>query len=510
MMTVPTSPSSPFRTDCVPRTALCYGSLSVVTHPATLTSGTGLTRVTLHTPQRRVDVALPASVVLAELLPELLRHAGIGLADDGENHGGWIARRADGTPLDEAKSLAQLNIRDGEVLHLVPAREQWPELEYDDVVEAIAAGARKRGAAWTPAATRVSTLAGAGILLLAGVMAMLAGGPAWAPGGYLALTVAVLLLVGGVLASRAYGDGIAGSALAGFALPYAFAGGALLIGDTAVLNGVVPTMLWLGSPQLLVGCVAILLFAALGAAGVGHGMRIFMAGGMVGLLGAATSLLAFFGAPGAAAILMATLVCGIGLLPVLAIRFGKVPVPSVALPRDSESFSVSAPGRDRSTLDLPDRSRVFAAVSRSEELLTGMLLGYTALVAFASLVLAIAGGVAGRVLIAVAATALLLRSRLFVTIRQRGPLIAAGLLGHMLLLGGIVFSASSTSRAFFAVGAVLLALIIVLAGQTWSRQAPSPYVGRAADLFDLLVVISVVPVAAWVLDIYGIIQGLTS
>jgi ESX secretion system protein EccD len=485
-----------------------------VTHPATLTSSTGLTRVTLHTPQRRVDVALPAMVALAELLPELLRHAGIGLADDGEQHGGWIARRADGTMLDEGKSLSQQGVRDGEVLHLVPAREQWPELEYDDVVEAIAAGARKRGAAWSPNATRLSTLAGAGVLLLAGVMSLLQGGPTWLPGGYLALTVAVLLLVGGVLASRAYGDGIAGTALAGFALPYAFAGGALLLGGTSPA-GVVPTVLWLGAPQLLVGCVALLLFAALGAGGVGHGARVFMAGGLVGLLGAVTALLsglgdAGLGAAGAAAVLMAGLVCGIGLLPVLAIRFGKVPVPSITLPRDAEGFSVATTARSRSNPDMPDRSRVFAAVSRSEELLTGMLLGYTVLAAFASLVLAVAGGTPGRVLIAVGATALLLRSRLFVTTRQRGPLIAAGLLGHLLLLGGLVFSAQNSTRAFFIVGAVVLALIVVLAGQTWSRTPPSPYVGRAADLFDLLVVVSVVPVAAWVLGVYAAIQGWTA
>jgi type VII secretion integral membrane protein EccD len=479
-----------------------------VTHPATLTSSTGLTRVTLHTPQRRVDVALPPTVALAELLPELLRHAGIGLADDGEQHGGWVARRADGTVLDEGKSLSQQGVRDGEVLHLVPAREQWPELEYDDVVEAIAAGARKRGAAWTPNATRVSTLLGAGVLLLAGVMSLLQGGPGWLPGGYLALTVAVLLLVGGVLASRAYGDGIAGTALAGFALPYAFAGGALLLGGTDPV-GVVPTVLWLGAPQLLVGCVALLLFAALGAAGVGHGARVFMAGGLVGLLGAVTALLSGIGAAGAAAVLMAGLVCGIGLLPVLAIRFGKVPVPSITLPRDAESFTVATTAR-KSNPDMPDRGRVFAAVSRSEELLTGMLLGYTVLAAFAALVLAVVGGTSGRVLIAVAATALLLRSRLFVTIRQRGPLVAAGLLGHLLLLGGLVFSAQASTRAFFIVGAVVLALIVVLAGQTWSRTAPSPYVGRAADLFDLLVVVSVVPVAAWVLGVYAAIQGWTA
>lgn len=476
----------------------------------TITSGTGLTRVTLHTPQRRVDVALPGSVAIAELLPELLRHAGIGLADDGEQHGGWILRRADGASLDEGKSLSQQGVRDGEVLHMVPARDQWPELEYDDVVEAIAAGARRRGAAWSPNATRTSTLAAAGLLLFAGVMSLLIGGPGWAPGGYLALTVSVLLLVGGVLASRAYGDGMAGSALAGFALPYAFAGGALLLGDETNI-GVVPGVTWLGSPQLLVGCVALLLFAALGAAGVGHGTRIFMAGGLIGLLGAASALLEGFGAAGSAAILLATLVCGIGLLPVLAIRFGKVPVPSITVPRSSENeaFPIASPQRSRSnSSDVPDKARVYAAVSRSEELLTGMLLGYTVLVGFASLVLTLDGSTSGRALVAVAATALLLRSRLFVTVRQRTPLIAAGLTGHVLLLGGMAVTADDTGRAFFAVGAVVLALIVVLAGQAWSRTAPSPYVGRFADLFDLLVVISVVPMAAWVLDLYGTVASL--
>jgi type VII secretion integral membrane protein EccD len=327
----------------------------------------------------------------------------------------------------------------------------------------------------------------------------------------MALTVAVLLLVGGVLASRAYGDGIAGSALAGFSLPYAFAGGALLLGDAEVLGGVVPNVLWLGSPQLLVGCVAMLLFAALGAAGVGHGTRIFTAGGVVGLFGAFGALLESFGAAGGAAIVIAVLVCGIGLLPVLAIRFGKVPVPSVALPRgtEQETFTSTA-SRSRSTADTPDKTRVFAAVSRSEELLTGMLLGYTVLVTFGALVLAIDGGTPGRVLVAVAATALLLRSRLFVTVRQRTPLIAAGLLGHMLLLGGLAFSADNKARAFFAIGAVVLALIVVLAGQTFSRTAPSPYVGRFADIFDMIVVVSVVPVAAWVLDVYGTISSLVA
>ncbi len=474
---------------------------------ATTSSPTGLARISLQTPQRRVDVALPEQVTLAELLPDLLRPAGVGLADDGEQHGGWVLRRTDGSPLAEGMSLQQQSVRDGEVLHLVPAQEHWPELEYDDVVEAIAEGARRRGTLWTPAATRMSTLVGSGILLAAGVLALVHGGPQWTPGGYLGLTVAVLLLVGGVLASRAYGDGVTGSALAGFALPYAFAGGALVLGGAAEA-GPAPLAPWLGEPQLLVGCVAVLLFAMLGAAGVGHGLRIFTAGGTAGLLGALSALLGGLGAAGAAAVLVSALVCGIGLVPVLAIRFGKVPVPSVTPPRGpaGENAFAAVPA-NRGASDLPDRSRVFAAVARSEELLTGMLIGYAVLTGAAGLILVGSGGTAGRVLVAVCATALLLRSRLFVTVRQRVPLVIAGLFGWVLLLGAAVFLTDGSTRAFFAVGTVVLAMIIALAGQTWSRKAPSPYVGRAADLFDLLVVISVVPVAAWVLGLYGMLQG---
>src|SRR3954453_5372334 len=133
----------------------------------------GLARVTISAPQRRVDVALPEHVPLAELLPEVLRHAGEGLADDGERHGGWLLRRTDGMVLAAAQGLFSQGVRDGEVLHLVPAREDWPELEYDDVVEAIAEGARRRGSAWTASSTRTATLAAAGVLLGVGLIAVM-------------------------------------------------------------------------------------------------------------------------------------------------------------------------------------------------------------------------------------------------------------------------------------------------------------------------------------------------
>ncbi|MFI7432684.1 type VII secretion integral membrane protein EccD [Micromonospora haikouensis] len=461
----------------------------------------GLARVTISAPQRRVDVALPEQVPLAELLPEVLRHAGEGLADDGERHGGWVLRRTDGAVLATAQALLPQGVRDGEVLHLVPARAQWPELEYDDVVEAIVDGARRRGAAWSPAATRCAALAGAAVPLGVGLLAVLAAGPGPGAGWPVAVAVALLLTLAGAVASRAYGDGATGATLGGYALPYAFATGALAVSSGDPVGPVAP-LPWLGAPELLAGAVALLLVAVLGLLGVASRVRVFVAGATVGAGGALAALGGLtLTAGGAAAILLCALVFALGALPLLAIRLGKMPLPPITLPGDG------GPGADAAR-DLPDRARVHAAVARTEEMLTGMLLGHAVLVAGAAVVLVAAGGVAGRLLVAVVCAVLLLRSRLFVAVRHRVPPVVAGLAGAVLLGGVLAVGSGSAGRLALAVGGLVVALLAVAAGTTYARRPASPYLGRTADLVDTALVVSVVPVACAVLDLYERARGL--
>ena len=472
---------------------------------------TGLARVTISAPQRRVDVALPEHLPLAELLPEVLRHAGVGLADDGERHGGWLLRRTDGAALLAGQALLPQGVRDGEVLHLVPARDQWPELEYDDVVEAIADGARRRGGAWSATATRTATLVGAGALLGVGLFALLRGGPGWPAGAFTALGVAFLLTLAGVVSSRAYGDALAGTALGGYAMPYAFCGGALLVasGDPA---GVLGPVRWLGAPGALAGSVALLLTAVLAAVGVAAGLRVFAAGTVLGVLGASTALIGFvLPAAGAAAVLMSVLVCAIGVLPLLAIRFGKLPMPPIALPtgaEGAEGFTAAGGDPTAGARQRPARSRVFAAVARTEEILTGMLIGHAVLATLATVLLVIAGGVAGLMLAGVCAAALLLRSRLFVTLRQRVPLVSAGLAGAAVLGVALAARAGEVGLLGLATAGLVLALVTVAAGASYSHRPPGPYLGRAADIIDVTMVVSVVPVACAVLGLYGRARGL--
>jgi type VII secretion integral membrane protein EccD len=274
---------------------------------------------------------------------------------------------------------------------------------------------------------------------------------------------------------------------------------------------------WLGAPELLVGSVALLLAGVLSGIGVGTGRPVFVGGVTVGLLGALTALAGFFlTAAGAAAVLLCVLVCGIGVLPLLAIRFGRLPMPPLVLPIHAEepaAFTGAEPGTEPTGLDgareRPDRGRVFAAVARTEELLTGMVIGYGVLAVGGSLVLVLSGGSAGRLLVAVAAAALCLRSRLFVGVRQRVPLLTAGMTGFAALAVDVLRRADEPALLALTGGALVAAVVAIAAGGTYSRRPPSPYLGRAADAVDALMVISVVPVACAVLGLYARVRGLT-
>ncbi|GGM33724.1 type VII secretion integral membrane protein EccD [Dactylosporangium sucinum] len=446
-----------------------------------MTAAAGLARVTINAPHRRVDVTLPDAVPLAELLPDLLQHAGPGLADEGERHGGWLLRRADGTTLSAAVGLATQGIRDGTVLHLVPARTGWPELEFDDMVEAITAAARRQGAPWSPAATRVTALAAGGVALSVALLATLRFGvPA------VGAVAAVVLVLAGALASRAYGDAEVGAVVAAYGMPFAAVAGWLSTPDRAT-----------GAERALVGGAALLLAAVAGAIAAAHFLRLFAAGAAAGVLGTAGAGLAMLTRPAAgAAVVLAVLVPGVAAVPLLAIRLGRLPVPIAALPADLASGGRAAGG--------PERARVFAAVARADEMLAGLLIGWAVATGGAAFVLARSGDVSGMVLAGVVAVAMLLRVRTFVTVRHRLPLIGAGLAGFVALA---VFGPGPLGGGLtFAAGVAVAGLVIVVAGTRAAVRQPSPYVSRAADVLDILCVVSVVPLACAVLGLYGLLS----
>ena len=458
----------------------------------------GLARLTIRAPRRSLDLAIPYQVPLAELLPEVLRRAGEVGGEVGVGagpSGGWVLRRGDGTSLRGEVALAHQGVRDGDILYLVPRHLTWPEPQYDDVVEEIAEAARTHGRTWDATATRVVSLVAAGLVLITGLGTLLAVGPPRIIPAVAAAALSGALLAVGALLSRALGDGVVGAAAAGMGLPYAAAAGMLFaLGDASGLA--------LTAEALLVGSCALLLAAALGAVGVGHGLRVFVGGGTLGLAGLVGALLGIpLSGPGAAAILVVVLVAGIGLAPLLAVRLGRLPLPVV-----TASPQILAAERR------PARPEVLAAVVRADEILVGSLTGVAVAAGVCVAILTTAGGVAAPLLGGLVAVALLLRARLFPAVAARLPLLVGGLVGLALTAAAVAAASGSATRllgvalAFTAV----VALIATAATASRRRTGPSPYLGRIADILDVTTVVALAPVACAVLNLFSWVRSLAS
>ncbi|MER5874076.1 type VII secretion integral membrane protein EccD, partial [Streptomyces sp. NPDC002044] len=138
----------------------------------------GLCRLTVRAPARTVDLAVPADVPVADLLPAVLGYAGDDLEEAGIDHGGWVLQRLGSEPLDEERTLESLDLRDGETLYLRPRTEALPEVHLDDLVDGIATALQRQPYGWTPAAARTLLRALAVTALLAGLVVLaLPGGP---------------------------------------------------------------------------------------------------------------------------------------------------------------------------------------------------------------------------------------------------------------------------------------------------------------------------------------------
>jgi type VII secretion integral membrane protein EccD len=177
-----------------------------------------LCRLLVVGPTSQVDVSLPTHIPLADMMPALLSALGPDLADRGLEHSGWIARRLGGPALDESRTVADLELLDGEMLYLRPRTDQIPPLAYDDLIDGVSAGLKKRSGLWRPQTTRTVSL----LLLAAWLGAALVAMHLWRDdvGRAVLLAAAALLCgaaaygvvrkladpaVGGILAAAAVG-----------------------------------------------------------------------------------------------------------------------------------------------------------------------------------------------------------------------------------------------------------------------------------------------------------------
>ncbi|WP_307829418.1 type VII secretion integral membrane protein EccD [Actinomadura viridis] len=445
-------------------------------------------------PHRRLDLSLPADIPLAHMLPSLLQLAGGNLANAGVAHSGWVLQRLDDAPLDESRTLSSLGIRDGELLYFRPELAQLPEVTFDDVADVVATGVNENADRWRPEHTRTYGLASGAALLVAGAGGLALCGPPWGTAAVAAAIVAVLLLAAGAVLSRAVGDAGAGAVLGFAALPYAFLGGLLAPARPVGLTD-------LGAPHLAAALAAVTLAAVIAAFGVTAGLPTFLGVGFAALLGTvATGLVWGFGlAPhGAAAFTAALCLTLTALIPSLAFRLARLPLPPV--PETAEEL------RGAQTFDGPTLLRRTAEADRFA---TGLVAAVGLVVLAAQLSLVPARGVLPAVMSLCLSLVLLLRARVFHGRWQRLWMLGTGLAGLVLL--GLRWSgtASAGTVMLTVVVPLLLAVTVTMVMALWlPRHKPTPFWGRAGDILDLMLIISLFPLALGLLQLYSWLRGL--
>jgi type VII secretion integral membrane protein EccD len=130
---------------------------------------TAYSRVTVVSGTRKVDLALPSALPVADIVPQVLRYC---LADgDDQRPTAWTLARLGGLPLSLNQTLAESGVLDGEVLEL---REEGASVRpalVEDVRDALEDSVDAAGGWWTPRTTLTfSLLAGAVVLALLGLI----------------------------------------------------------------------------------------------------------------------------------------------------------------------------------------------------------------------------------------------------------------------------------------------------------------------------------------------------
>ncbi|MGK5738006.1 type VII secretion integral membrane protein EccD [Micromonospora sp. URMC 103] len=462
---------------------------------ATKTATGGLSRITIVAPRTRMDLALPSDVPLADLLPTLLRYAGEDLADEGVRHGGWSLTRLGGQPLDGGRTVTQLGVRDGEVLYFNPRAATAPEVVFDDVVDAVATATNQRRGAWQVSTTRSFAVLFAAAALTGGAVAALFAGPPQLPAALAALLVAVALLVSSAVLSRAAGDSRTGATLGLVGLAYAGVGGLLLLGGDRRLTE-------LASPHVLLAATAVVVFGAVAALAVGDRLPLFLGAIAIGVttgLGALLCLAFGISAPAAAAVVAVVAFGAVPALPMASYRLARLPVPSIPTgPDDLKTDTESVDGR-----------RVLQLSERADEFLTGLLWTVALVVLGAQVVLAVNGRLPAVLLCLVLAVLSLLRARPLLSRAQRTPVLVTGTVGLGLAAAATFAGNGMALRLGVIVGGLLLVAVVgLIYGLTVAGKRISPVWGRLLDIAEILLIIALVPLAVWVLGLYGWIVNL--
>ncbi|SDH00946.1 type VII secretion integral membrane protein EccD [Sinosporangium album] len=494
MATLAQAPQGPIQPGAASQGPVQQGPVQQGALPQSAPPLTALCHVTIVAPRKRADLALPADIPLPHVLPALLRAVG---EIDGESAAapGWVLQRPGGTPFDLGQSLGALGVLDGEILYLLPRDAALPPALFDDVADVVATGVKEGTAQWTGAHTRRLGVGGSCALLTAGALGLVLGGPPWGVTAIVAGVLAVLLVVVAAIMSRSAGAASAGTPIGYTALPYGFLAGLFAPAGANELSQ-------LGAPSLLAAFACTTLIASFSATLVGQGGAGFLGtaiASVVGVVGSAAVML--FDAPGAgvAAVAVTVLVALGPLIPTLAFRLARLPMPT--MPTNAEELR-----EDNQKLDSPV---VLARTRHAQTYVTGMIVGTVLVVLGTQLLLLANGGWIALLMTLTLSLTMLLRARVFHGVGQRLWLLGGGLAGPAMLALTLSGTGGGSVAIGVGVGLLWIAMLVAGLGIALPSARLSPFWGRAGDIVDVLLIVQLFPAALGVLEVYTWVRGLS-
>lgn len=431
-------------------------------------------RVTVVNGSRRADLALPAALPLADVVPQLLRICG----PDGNptEPSRWsVGRMGDGT-LDLGQSLESAGVADGEVLELRPLRSPLRPAFVEDVRDVLEDAIDGSASFWSPRDTaRWAGAALAAVSVVAAASQLDAAGQGWVLGLHAA--VALVLIGATALVARPAGVATAvllaasatvwgalagwdGAQLADAPLP----GVLLLAGTGALLVAGACRLVVAVTEPVMVAVIAVEIAAALTGLGLLIGTTVVQASALV-----ATGT-----------------VLVIGTLPRLALAAGGVVAADYRI-RTGRAVLVD---------DLNHR------VSRSNGLLIGLATGLGLVGLAGTAVLVTAADPLARWLALAIPLCQLLRSRAFSVVAQVTPLRLAGSVGLALNVVPLYLGVAPDLRPLVLAGVIGAAAVLALIGSAELSQVSSARVKRLLTIAEWPVVITTLVLAAGAAGLY--------
>jgi type VII secretion integral membrane protein EccD len=447
--------------------------------------------VSVHADSAVVDLALPAGIPVATLIPsiaDILGGRGVGGPGDGQARHYRLSRPG-ASALNASTTLANNDIRDGAVLVLTESATPLPAPRYDDVAEAVSAtlDAAARPQRHFRLATRLAGAVTAGCLTTVGALVLVRNAVRVNAAGSAASVSAlagVLALLCAAIAYRTCRDAIAGLALSVIATELGAVAGFLAVPGHP------------GTPNVLLAATAAGVASALAMRVSGCGSVTLTAVSSVAMVVAVASLVGVITAAPVRAIGSVSALLSLGLLG-FAARL------SIVL----AGLSPRLPAPNLDTIE-PEGARLVAKAIRADDWLTGLLGAFASAATVGAIVTVLAGEPRLSCIAFGTVTGALLLLRARSDDRARTVVFVIGGIAITATTFGVVALSLPEHGAWIAAATAMLATAAIFAGFVAPAIQLSPVVRRGIELLECLALIATVPLTCWICGLYSAVRGL--